>query len=328
MLNNLKDFSLDEQTDWAGVRRAYMDQLKVWHPDRFGNDENLRRKGEEKTKELTQAYNQLKKELSDLESNGVNIEWNQPILPQLIQCGVLRVENSKQNRNFDQQEYQQKSFNQEPLVGQSGDRVKAKEEFEQYHEESIWNPQLIAAAMISCFAFLFACYFAYKNFLAPRPARIVYGPPADLSKYAKKPAPVDTFAKDLKESEGVEQMKPGEGVVEGQLGSERIISGVTKSETEQAPEIIKYASRCDVDGVKRLIERGSPIDKEDSDGLSSLSWAAKKNCEGLARFLVSKGANTNHISSNGFTPLAWAKWFKNIEVIRVLELDKRHLIKR
>lgn len=42
------------------VREAYRDLAKVWHPDRFGEDERLRSKAEQKLKEINEAYQQLK----------------------------------------------------------------------------------------------------------------------------------------------------------------------------------------------------------------------------------------------------------------------------
>lgn len=38
------------------VRRAYRELTKVWHPDRFGHDETLRRRAEEKLKAINEAY--------------------------------------------------------------------------------------------------------------------------------------------------------------------------------------------------------------------------------------------------------------------------------
>ncbi len=43
------------------VKRAYRDLLKVWHPDRFGNDETLRRKAEEKLKMINAAFETIEK---------------------------------------------------------------------------------------------------------------------------------------------------------------------------------------------------------------------------------------------------------------------------
>jgi hypothetical protein len=38
------------------MKEAYRDLVKVWHPDRFGNDSGLRQRAEEKLKQINQAY--------------------------------------------------------------------------------------------------------------------------------------------------------------------------------------------------------------------------------------------------------------------------------
>ena len=38
------------------LKAAHRDLIKVWHPDRFGNDPLLRRKAEEKLKAINEAY--------------------------------------------------------------------------------------------------------------------------------------------------------------------------------------------------------------------------------------------------------------------------------
>ena len=42
------------------VRRAHRDLSKVWHPDRFGHDPELRRKAEEKLKEINAAWETIR----------------------------------------------------------------------------------------------------------------------------------------------------------------------------------------------------------------------------------------------------------------------------
>lgn len=42
------------------IRHAWRELNKVWHPDRFGQDEALRRRAEEKLKEINRAYEILK----------------------------------------------------------------------------------------------------------------------------------------------------------------------------------------------------------------------------------------------------------------------------
>lgn len=42
------------------VRRAWRELTKVWHPDRFGSDPALRRRAEEKQKEINEAYEAIR----------------------------------------------------------------------------------------------------------------------------------------------------------------------------------------------------------------------------------------------------------------------------
>lgn len=42
------------------VRRAWLELTKVWHPDRFGDDPTLRRRAEEKQKEINEAYETIR----------------------------------------------------------------------------------------------------------------------------------------------------------------------------------------------------------------------------------------------------------------------------
>jgi hypothetical protein len=42
------------------IRSAWRELTKVWHTDRFGNDEKLRRRAEEKLKEINRAYEILR----------------------------------------------------------------------------------------------------------------------------------------------------------------------------------------------------------------------------------------------------------------------------
>ena len=43
----------------AELKAAYRDMAKVWHPDRFGHDERLQKKAQDKLKEINEAYEQL-----------------------------------------------------------------------------------------------------------------------------------------------------------------------------------------------------------------------------------------------------------------------------
>lgn len=60
MKEHLGKLELDTGANWKEVQRAYRDMLKVWHPDRFGSDQSLRKKAEEKTRLIIESYQHLK----------------------------------------------------------------------------------------------------------------------------------------------------------------------------------------------------------------------------------------------------------------------------
>lgn len=51
---------LDSRASGEEVKRAYRDLTKVWHPDRFGHDAELRRRAEEKLKAINNAYETIR----------------------------------------------------------------------------------------------------------------------------------------------------------------------------------------------------------------------------------------------------------------------------
>jgi hypothetical protein len=54
--------ALDRNATEAEIKEAYRDLAKVWHPDRFGeNDERLRGKADERLKEINGAYSHISK---------------------------------------------------------------------------------------------------------------------------------------------------------------------------------------------------------------------------------------------------------------------------
>lgn len=59
----LKLLELESPATMAEVRRAYRDLVRVWHPDRFPGDPGLRRRAEERVKQLNIAYSTLVRHL-------------------------------------------------------------------------------------------------------------------------------------------------------------------------------------------------------------------------------------------------------------------------
>lgn len=61
----LAELELGEGATDAQIKAAYRDLVKVWHPDRFGADERLRQRAEERLQRINEAYAAL--ESGDLE---------------------------------------------------------------------------------------------------------------------------------------------------------------------------------------------------------------------------------------------------------------------
>jgi hypothetical protein len=55
-----RTLELKEGASPEAVKEAYRSLVKVWHPDRFGDDEKLRRRADEKLKQINRAYDLLK----------------------------------------------------------------------------------------------------------------------------------------------------------------------------------------------------------------------------------------------------------------------------
>jgi len=55
---------LDRDASIAETKQAYKDIVSVWHPDRFSHNPRLKRKAEEKLKEINIAYETLMTHLS------------------------------------------------------------------------------------------------------------------------------------------------------------------------------------------------------------------------------------------------------------------------
>ena len=56
----LKILEIDQTASIEDVTQAYKDIVNVWHPDRFNHNSRLKRKAEEKIKEINIAYETLK----------------------------------------------------------------------------------------------------------------------------------------------------------------------------------------------------------------------------------------------------------------------------
>ena len=59
-LRALRILGLPAGSSAEDIRMAWLDLARVWHPDRFPNDERLRKKADNKLGEVNEAYDALK----------------------------------------------------------------------------------------------------------------------------------------------------------------------------------------------------------------------------------------------------------------------------
>src|SRR5664279_1823994 len=59
----LELFDLPDAFTEAQLKQAYHDLVQVWHPDKHSHNERLRKKADEKMKEINQAYAVLQSRL-------------------------------------------------------------------------------------------------------------------------------------------------------------------------------------------------------------------------------------------------------------------------
>ena len=70
---------------------------------------------------------------------------------------------------------------------------------------------------------------------------------------------------------------------------------------------LSYATQAgDTAMVEHLLSRGANANEIDDFGISAVGWAAINNHVGALHVLLAKGANVNHKSKAGFTPLMYA----------------------
>lgn len=60
ILRSFEILELKPDVSFEGVRQAYREMAKVWHPDRFQNEPKLRAKAQEKLKQINLAYERLR----------------------------------------------------------------------------------------------------------------------------------------------------------------------------------------------------------------------------------------------------------------------------
>ena len=73
-----------------------------------------------------------------------------------------------------------------------------------------------------------------------------------------------------------------------------------------ATPLLELAGTQRTASVRALLDAGAKVDEADSDGITSLGWAAIANRVDMARLLIERGADVNHLDKKGMTPLLYA----------------------
>jgi hypothetical protein len=72
---------------------------------------------------------------------------------------------------------------------------------------------------------------------------------------------------------------------------------------QDSDELIEAVKAHDLDRVRSLLDRGSPVDVRDDEGRTPLMWAARQGHFDTAKLLIGCGADVNAKNNRGFVPL-------------------------
>jgi len=87
----LRTLNLDRGCSRVEIRQAYLDMVKVWHPDRFQHDPGLRAKADRALRDVNQAYRVLQ---GRVRQDGPGVHQEDPGTRQTVetpQAGVHRT---------------------------------------------------------------------------------------------------------------------------------------------------------------------------------------------------------------------------------------------
>jgi hypothetical protein len=332
MRNFLKTIDAPQTATWSEIKSAYRAQLKVWHPDKFLQDEELRLKAEEQSKEINYAFRRLEECYNELLNRGQ--------APGPKQSFLEKYQNSVSDRSrvsgiYTPEDgrwgYGPESFRifasdiieatqsgiygawETASVGASqvlkGFNSKAQEMWDDArHQRTIARRKRIVsqigiagALLISVSVIGFAAGYSREK-IVDKPA----GPVVSDELVRRLSTPIPKPQSDLSTESPLDLIGRSE------------FEAVVRKRVNSKPKLIRAARRCDTATLKRLLAGGASVNQTDENGQSALSWAAKRNCTSSAELLLKYGANMNQPSANGFTPFRWAKWYKNHEMMSLL----------
>ena len=95
----LRILDLDSNATEAEIRTSYLTMVKVWHPDRFDNDDALRKSAEEKLRDVNAAYEYLTLTVSEREQWQPPSHWSRITAPRptAASAGFAEAKSNKLN---------------------------------------------------------------------------------------------------------------------------------------------------------------------------------------------------------------------------------------
>jgi ankyrin repeat protein len=83
--------------------------------------------------------------------------------------------------------------------------------------------------------------------------------------------------------------------------------------------MIEAAKSGDVEAIRAYLTAGAELNARDGEGMSALTWAARRGQKKVVRVLLDKGLTDIDLKdSYGFTPLFWAARRGYVDIVRIL----------
>jgi ankyrin repeat protein len=82
--------------------------------------------------------------------------------------------------------------------------------------------------------------------------------------------------------------------------------------------LIDYVKLGNITKIQELIDHGVDLNVQDEYGYTPLIWAASCNKPDIVELLMEAGADPKIIDIDSHTAMFWANYYKNLEVIDLL----------
>ncbi len=300
----LELLELPRGANWEQIQTAYRDLIKVWHPDRFPKDDNLRVRAEAKSKELNEAIRQLRRHYRKT-ALFKRSDWEKP---KSFHQSASAVHRSKPfGQSFAKGGVHRTVSEENEQAPDTTWKEKCARNFSRLRKNVRRSNVRRAAGMqlIRGLGFTASC--------------VVLGLIGAIG-YPALQSSVSLAA------------RPG-ALPSKELNDYRVVSLNDAENDEQTAQpaprytgrsvLIDSAVRCDIAKLRDLVDAVKDINTPDENGDTALAWTARLNCAAGAKVLLDGGANPNTTAKNGFTPISWARWAKNYSIEDLIRKSKR-----